>query len=519
MIDEAAPLGNPGKKKRLLLLAPHLEIGGADKFNLDLIRCLQNDHAYQVTVVTTLSGIHPLRHEFERLTADVFTLNTFLAVEDYPKFISSLIQSRRPDTVLIAGSKLGYDLLPALRTTPEGPSFIDYLHIEDPDPDGYPDLSIRYADFLDCTIVSSEHLKRWLIERGRAADAIEVCTTNIDPDLWDSSRYDTVQLRAKYGVPEGVPVVAYTARLCAQKQPDIFARVIKAVRDRGARFVCLAAGDGEYRHWLERFIAANNLNELRLLGALPNEQVREILAISDVYFLPSKMEGIALALYEAMAMGVAPLSTQAGGQSELVVPGCGILVEPSAQQTEAYTEALYGLLNDSHLRRSMGAAARTRIREHFTLSDMGHRMASFFENAARNPRFNPDSAGRRLPTQSIPRGRCSRLRVAAATLFLLFSPRNFKLKMRNLALLGRVIATRKMRSQLADLFDSKYYVSNNADLIRRPIFPLVHYTVQGYLENRQPSPHFDAAELQRRHPKLAASHVNPLLWKILRTKT
>ena len=155
-----------------------------------------------------------------------------------------------------------------------------------------------------------------------------MATTNIDPRLWDRSRFDQPSIRAKYGVPEGVPVIAYVARLCRQKQPDVMANMLKAIRDRGLEFVCLVAGDGDYRPWLEKFIKKHHLHEIKLLGAIPSDQVRELLAISDVYFMPSESEGIALTLFEAMSMGVPPLAADVGGQAELVATDCGILIEP-----------------------------------------------------------------------------------------------------------------------------------------------------------------------------------------------
>src|SRR5580692_4229503 len=150
---------------RLLMLAPHLEIGGADKFNLDLIERLQQDHGYQVAVITTRSSPHRWRERFERLTPDVYTLHSLVPVEEYPRFIGDFIQTWKPDTVLIAQSRTAYELLPVLRTV-DWPSFVDYLHIEDPDPRGYPQLSLRYAGFLDATIVSSEYLRKRQIEAG-----------------------------------------------------------------------------------------------------------------------------------------------------------------------------------------------------------------------------------------------------------------------------------------------------------------------------------------------------------------
>src|SRR5580692_10569692 len=184
------------------MLVPHLEIGGSDKFNLDLIECLQRDHAYEVSIITTRSSPHRWREQFERLTRDVFILHTFLPVQDYPQYISNFIQTRKPDTVLIANSRIGYQLLPSLRTA-GGPSFVDYLHMEDWDQQSYPRLSLNYAPFLDGTIVSSEYLKKRLVEAGGSPNRIHVATTNIDPQLWDRAQYGVSSVRAKYEVPEG----------------------------------------------------------------------------------------------------------------------------------------------------------------------------------------------------------------------------------------------------------------------------------------------------------------------------
>jgi glycosyltransferase involved in cell wall biosynthesis len=487
--------------RRLLMLAPHLEIGGSDKFNLDLIECLQRDHAYEVSIITTRSSPHRWRKQFERLTRDVFILHTFLAVEDYPQFISNFIQTRTPDTVLIANSRIGYQLLPFLRTA-NGPSFVDHLHMEDWGEQGYPRLSLNYASYLDCTIVSSEYLKKRLTEEGGDPNRIQVATTNIDPRLWDRSGYDQPSIRAKYGVPEGVPVIAFVGRLCRQKQPDVMANVIKKIRDGGLEFVCLVAGGGDYRLWLEKFIRKHHLDEIKLLGAVPSDQVREILAISDVYFMPSESEGIALTLFEAMSMGVPPVSANVGGQAELVATDCGILIEPGPSQVVEYADALERLLTDRELRRSMAAQSRERIRDRFTLAEMGNRMAELLECAARNSTFDPKADRQNVASATESHGR---LRGFVTTTLLLLSPKDIRLKLKNLSLLGRIFLDPKKRLQLAEAFDARYYLSHNPDLKARGVAPLIHYVVQGYLEERLPSPHFDAP---------SRDGVNPMLWRI-----
>ncbi len=49
------------------------------------------------------------------------------------------------------------------------------------------------------------------------------------------------------------------------------------------------------------------------------------MAASDILLLPSKYEGLALVLYEAMAMRTVPVATAYGGHPELVTPECGYL--------------------------------------------------------------------------------------------------------------------------------------------------------------------------------------------------
>ena len=91
------------------------------------------------------------------------------------------------------------------------------------------------------------------------------------------------------------------------------------------------------------------------------------------------------------------------------------------------------------------------------------------------------------------------------TTLLLLSPRNLGLKLRNLSLLGSIYFHPEKRRRLAETFNARYYLSHNPDLKARGVAPLIHYALQGYLEGRLPSPHFDPADRYG---------VNPMLWRI-----
>jgi hypothetical protein len=135
---------------------------------------------------------------------------------------------------------------------------------------------------------------------------------------------------------------------------------------------------------MERYVDRNRLHShVRFFGARPNSFVRELIAASDVLFLPSAHEGISLSLYEAMAAGVPVVGADVGGQSELVTPECGVLVKRADKETEVteYCDALAELLVDQGRREAMGKAGRARIRAHFTLEEMGDRMEAVLARA------------------------------------------------------------------------------------------------------------------------------------------
>ena len=313
--------------RHLLCLYPWLKLGGADKFNLDMLGQLRR-RGWRATVVTTLPATHSWRAAFEPVCDQIIDIATTPPAE-HPARLVQIIEVSRPDCALISHSSLGYAALPYLRAHyPELP-FADYCHIEEPywRDGGYPRMSLAQAAGLDLQIVSSDHLKAWMTERGGEPARIEVCSTNIDTADWNPARYDRARLRAEIGLPSDAHVVLYAARLERQKQPMLAARVIRAAIAGSARLHVLIAGDGLFGPYLQSYVRRHGLEgRARLLGAVSGERMRELLAISDVFFLPSLHEGISLAIYEAMAMGVAPVSANVGGQAELLTPECGVLI-------------------------------------------------------------------------------------------------------------------------------------------------------------------------------------------------
>jgi hypothetical protein len=156
------------------------------------------------------------------------------------------------------------------------------------------------------------------------------------------------------------------------------------LRREGHAFLAIVAGDGPEASWLQGFLRRNRLEDVvRWVGTVSNSRVQELMLAADVFFLPSRWEGIALVLYEAMASGLAVVGSDVGGQRELVSPESGILIEPVGEQEEIerYAQILGALLNDPTARRSIGLAGRERVAALFPIAQMGDRMAGLLREA------------------------------------------------------------------------------------------------------------------------------------------
>lgn len=172
-------------------------------------------------------------------------------------------------------------------------------------------------------------------------------------------------LRSSLGLPEGAPVVGSVGRFVPYKG---YAHLLEAARlveaaMPGVHWVLV--GDGELRGELE--------GQRRSLGMeaqvhFPGwrEDIPDVLALCDLFVLPSLGEHFGRVLIEAMAMARAVVATDAGGVPEIVLHGeTGLLVPPA--QPKALAEAVLALLEDPGRTARLGAAGRRRAETEFSL--------------------------------------------------------------------------------------------------------------------------------------------------------
>jgi glycosyltransferase involved in cell wall biosynthesis len=87
---------------------------------------------------------------------------------------------------------------------------------------------------------------------------------------------------------------------------------------------------------------------------------------ADVFVLPSLNENQPLALLQAMAAGLPCIAADVGGIAEMLSTGCGLLVAPG--DVRSLSAAMERLIGEPDLAAGLGAAARHRVAERFSLS-------------------------------------------------------------------------------------------------------------------------------------------------------
>jgi glycosyltransferase involved in cell wall biosynthesis len=118
--------------------------------------------------------------------------------------------------------------------------------------------------------------------------------------------------------PDGSPAFLCVGSLTERKNVLRLARAFERIGEGTLTF----AGDGPLRAELE------GLRDVRLLGAVPYEQVPGLIAASHVVCQPSLVEPFGQALLEGMACGRSVVGTTVGGPPEFVPPEAGVLVDP-----------------------------------------------------------------------------------------------------------------------------------------------------------------------------------------------
>ena len=184
--------------------------------------------------------------------------------------------------------------------------------------------------------------------------------------------------RSELGVGTDDILIVSVGRLMYQKGHEYLIQAMQQVIPEWSQAKAVIFGEGPLRAQLVTLIDRLGLRgSVQLAGN--RTDIGRFLASADIFVLPSRWEGLPVALLEAMDSGLPVVATRVEGVEEVIRNESeGLLVPP--EDARALAESLRRLLPDPALRKAMGAGGRARMRDSYTIDIMCDKYLALMEN-------------------------------------------------------------------------------------------------------------------------------------------
>ena len=236
--------------------------------------------------------------------------------------------------------------------------------------------TVRRADAF---VGISAAIREELLAAGAPGDRVHAVPNGVDLERFRPASPDE-RRAARRALGAGGPVIAYCGRLSIEKGVDVLVaawpRVLAAFP--GARLHLL--GEGAERERLAAQVHALGVDASVVLAGAGDPV--PLLRAADVSVLPSRTEGMPVALLEAMAAAVPVVATAVGGSAELLRPGgLGLLAPPDDPLRLA--DAIVASLREPAPTAERAAAALALVRDRYSIGAVADRLLDLYERLAR----------------------------------------------------------------------------------------------------------------------------------------
>ncbi len=222
------------------------------------------------------------------------------------------------------------------------------------------------------TVIHKELYDFFETEIGTPASRLTLIENSIDAEKFSPGQSSVS--RGKSG--DWDFVFGSVARLHKDKDfPNLLYAISRLAKNSDHKFGVVIVGDGPERTRLENLAAELGVSDkLMLCGTQHN--IADWLRIFDVFVLPSRREGLPLAILEAMSSGTPIVATSVGGIPDVVNDAVGRLVP--REDPESLSNALLEIMTDRNLRESMAIHARDYVLRNYSFDEMVSRYLDAF---------------------------------------------------------------------------------------------------------------------------------------------
>ena len=241
----------------------------------------------------------------------------------------------------------------------------------------------------DLYLSVSQGLVDSYLAAGLPAERILLVPNGIDLDRFSpASPEEQAALRERLSLPRDRPVIVFVGFFSPDKQPRVLFDAWLALQSSGrsdALLVFVGATQSNYFE-IDANIAATMTADAERAGVADRirftgltHDVPAHLRAADLFVLPSRREGLPVALLEAMACGLPAIASRLKGSTESIIESevNGVLIPPG--DTGALADAIAALLPDAARRRRLGAAARATIADRYSVDHVADRWLEAYE--------------------------------------------------------------------------------------------------------------------------------------------
>jgi len=357
-------------KGRIIIAAPDFkEFGGVASYIHNVVKCFTSN-GWEVHCIATNEKSD--NHEIRRYAKTFHDLSQKPLSPRKVFLAADLINDINPDIILLNHCALIQYTLPLLNKSIKP---VSVIHSDD-------------SRFYQVTSIFEDRVFRWVAPtRSVAKNAllyisnknrkrVSVISHGVDNEIFNAKR---VRSEINYNI-------AFVGFVAPNKGADLLFAVMQRILLKYPQTHLHIIGYGPLADEIKnQFVQQGLGNNLTITGRVSPQKVAEILAESDIFLLPTRIEGFGLAIVEAMMCGVAPVVTKLAGITDTIVDHdeTGFLID--ADDVDGFASAIIALLSNPVRQNEMKRAAHQSAKDRFALT----RMVSDYEKLFAVPDDRP----------------------------------------------------------------------------------------------------------------------------------
>ena len=227
---------------------------------------------------------------------------------------------------------------------------------------------IKFLRKCDIVVTGSKrigiHLTRYY---GLDAKRVRVVNNWIDSEkIVRLPREEARQLRRRHDIRDEATVFMVVGSVWRPKGFRIACKAFQGVVRKFPTSLLLIIGEGPDIPWIKRFVAQTPqlINQIRLLGPIPNRDIASFLSIADIFIIPSLInEVLAYTVLEAMACGLPVIASDIYANFDALGKNGEIVRRGNVEQLG---KAMMKMFGDTFSREAIGKKNRARVIEKFS---------------------------------------------------------------------------------------------------------------------------------------------------------